>query len=246
MERPEKLTRAIVAIDGLDTRAVLPATGPHPAFRQVNGVPAADLLLRHLAQQGITDAWLVSRSLPGMVVHYFGDGTSWGLRVTHVRQDGPQGSGGSISAARDHITESVLLIDGTLVTNVRLGALFDAHRRVDVDVTMCVSTVVRESAGLPQVRVEEPAGLIRVILPDAPLAAENDDLRGIGAYIIEPESVQPLESAGVNADWIGDVLPELADRGRVQIWVPDADISFDVPRRVRTMRMQSGRGTSAN
>ena len=135
MNRPNNLTRAVVLIDGLDPRAVLPATGPHPAFRDVNGAPAADSLLRHLAGQGITDAWLVSRTLPGMVVHYFGDGSGWGLRATHVRQDGPAGSGGGLMAARQYITESTLLIDGALTTDLQLGEMFDAHRSADVDVT---------------------------------------------------------------------------------------------------------------
>ena len=243
MNRPNNLTRAVVLIDGLDPRAVLPATGPHPAFRDVNGAPAVDSLLRHLARQGITDAWLVSRTLPGMVVHYFGDGSAWGLRATHVRQDGPAGSGGGLMAARQYITESTLLIDGALTTDLQLGEMFDAHRSADGDVTICLVDDVRESAGLPRVRIDTSSNLINAIHLDPPFPTGPQTLCAVGAYIVEPESIEALETAGVNADWIRDVLPGLAEGGRAQAYVTDTKTGFDLPRRVRAMQMQPQHGS---
>lgn len=241
MSPPDKLTRAIVLIDGLDPRAVLPATGPHPAFRDVNGTPAADALLRHLAGQGITDVRLVSRALPGMVVHYFGDGNRWGIRATHVRQDGPPGSGGALMAARQHITESTLVIDGALVTDLQLAPMFDAHRSADTDVTMCLAAEIKETAGLPRAQTDSSSGFVQEILTDPPFPAGPEILVGVGVYIIEPEAVEPLQKAGANADWVTDVLPALAPQNRIRGWQTDADTRFDLPRRVRVMHSQAGR-----
>ena len=241
MTRPTKLTRVVILIDGLDRRAILPATGPHPAFRDVDGTPAADMLLTHLAGQGITDAWLVSRALPGMVVHYFGDGSRWRVRATHVRQDGPPGSGGALMAVRNHITESTLVIDGALVTNFDLAAMFDAHRSTDIDVTMCLAGEVRETAGLPRARTDPSSRFVREILIDPPFPDEPEILLGVGVYIIEPEAVVPLQEAGVNADWVMDVLPDLAGQSRVHGWQADPGTRFDLPRRVRVMHTQAGR-----
>ena len=126
--RPIGLSHSIVLVDGFDPRAVLPATGPHPAFRDVNGTPVVDRLLQHLAQQGITDIHFVTRTLPGMVVHYFGDGSRWGVRASHIRQDSPPGSGGALRAAQQYITESTLIIDGALAADLDMTAMFEAHR----------------------------------------------------------------------------------------------------------------------
>ena len=241
MNHPDKLTRAIALIDGLDPRAVLPATGSHPAFRDVNGMPAAAALLRHLAGQGITEVWLVSRALPGMVVHYFGDGSRWGVRATHIRQDGAPGSGGALMAVRHHITESTLVIDGALVTDFRLNAMYDAHRAVDADLTMCVSNEVNETAGLPRGRMDPSSRLVQDILTTPPFPEDADILCGVGVYIIEPEAVEPLQEAGVNADWVTDVLPTLARQSRVHGWRAGPGIRFDLPRRVRVMHSQTGR-----
>ena len=241
MTRLTNLTRAILLIDGLDPRAVLPAAGLHPAFRDVNGVPAADTLLRHLAGQGITDVWLVSRALPGMVVHYFGDGSRWGLSATHVRQDGPPGSGGALMAVRNQIAEPTLVIDGALVTNLQLSPMFDAHRSADADVTMCLARDLGESAGLPRARTDPSSRLVREILIDPPFPDEPEILLGVGVYIIEPKVVVPLQEAGVNADWVTDVLPILAGQSRVQGWQADPADRFDLPRRVRVMHSQAGR-----
>ena len=241
MKPPDKLTRAIVLIDGLDPRAVLPAAGPHPAFRDVDGTPAADALIRHLAEQGINDVWLVSRALPGMVVHYFGDGSRWGVRAAHLRQDGPPGSGGALMAARQHITESTLVIDGALVTDFQLTAMYDAHRSVDTDVTMCLAAEIKETAGLPRAQTDSSSGFVREILTAPPFPADPEILVGVGVYIIEPEAVEPLQKAGVNADWVTDVLPALARQNRVRGWQANPGARFDLPRRVRVMHSQTGR-----
>ncbi len=245
MRRPDTLTQAVILIDGFDPRAVLPATGPHPAFRQVDGIPASDALLRHLAGQGITDAWLVSRSLPGMVVHYFGDGSRWGIRATHVRQDGSPGSGGALTAVRQQITESTLVIDGALVTNLELASMFEAHRSADVDLTMCLADDVQETAGLPRARTDTHSGLVREILIEPPFPTDVGVSCGVGAYIAEPEAVQPLQTAGVNADWVRDVLPKFAAESRILGWQPEAGAQFDLPRRVRMMHSQLGRSLSS-
>ncbi len=245
MNRPEVLTRAIILIDGFDPRAVMPASGPHPAFRDIDGVPAADLLLRRLSAQGITDAWLVSRNLPGLVVHYFGDGGAWGLRATHVRQDGPAGSGGAMAAARQYVTESTLLIDGALVTTVPVATLFKAHRRMDVDATMCLTASVGESAGLPRARIDRASGLVRQIFPEPPFPESEDTLCAVGAYIIEPAAALQ-ESNAMSADWVRDALPGLAERERVGGWEADAGVTVDLPRRVRAVRLGQRPGAVRN
>lgn len=245
MRPPDKLTRAIVLIDGLDPRAVLPATGPHPAFRDVNGTPAADALLRHLAGQGITDAWLVSRALPGMVVHYFGDASRWGVRATHIRQDGPPGSGGALMAALRHITESTLVVDGALATDLQLTAMFDAHRSIDTDITMCLAAEIEETMGLPRAQMDQYSRLVRAILINPPFPPDPEILYGVGVYIIEPEAVGHLQRAGVNADWVTDVLPPLAQQSRVQGWQANPETRFDLPRRARVMHSRTGRASPA-
>ncbi|MCY4575597.1 MAG: sugar phosphate nucleotidyltransferase [Chloroflexi bacterium] len=241
MTRPDSLAHAVVLIDGFDPRAVLPATGPHPAFRDADGVPAADALFRHLAGQGITDVWLVSRALPGMVVHYFGDGSRWGVSATHVRQDGSPGSGGALSAVRRQITESTLVIDGALVTDLELGAMFEAHRSADADLTMCLTDDVQETAGLPRALTDSSSPLVQQVLTDPPFPANPEILVGVGVYIVEPEAVEPLQTAGVNADWVTDVLPDLARQSRVRGWQANPGARFDLPRRVRVMHSQTGR-----
>ena len=241
MGSPDKLTRAIILIDGFDPRAVLPAAGPHPAFRDVNGTPAADMLLRHLAEQGITDVWLVSRALPGMVVHYFGDGSQWEVRATHVRQDGSPGSGAALVASRQHVTQSTLVIDGALVTDFQLTAMYDVHRSVDADVTMCLAAEIKETAGLPRAQTDSSSGFVREILTDPPFPTDSETLVGVGVYIIEPKAVEPLQKAGVNADWVTDVLPDLARQNRVRGWQANPGAQFDLPRRVRVMHSQTGR-----
>ena len=176
-----------------------------------------------------------------MVVHYFGDGSRWGVRATHIRQDGPPGSGGALMAARHHITGSTLVIDGALATDLQLTAMYDAHRSVDADVTMCLAAEIEETAGLPRAQTDSSSGSVQQVLVDPPFPADPQILVGVGVYIIEPEAVEPLQKAGVNADWVTDILPVLARQNRVRGWQANPGAQFDLPRRVRVMHSQTGR-----
>ena len=236
MRPQEGFTRAVVLIDGFDPRAVLPAIAPHPAFRDVNGAPAADALLQHLAGQGITDVWLVCRTLPGLVVHYFGDGSRWGIRATHLRQDGRPGSGGALMAAREQLTETTLIIDGALATDMNLSLVIEAHRRENAALTMCLAGELQEAAGLPRARVDRSTGRVSEILIDSPPQPDGETpLYGVGVYIAEPEAVEPLWTARVSTDWVRDILPTLAEQGLIQAWQAEPGTRFDLPRRARAM-----------
>ena len=252
MTDQRKVTRALVLMDGFDSRTIMPLTGVHPAFRDVNGAPAADSLMRHLASQGITDARLVCRNLPGLVVHYFSDGAEWGIRLSYMPQDRPLGSGGAIAQARSWLEETTLLIDGGLATNAPLSGIGETHGRSGADVTICVATPLAAPGGTPVVLMERQTGQVTEIHPDASASrAEiavpdgHELLVGVGIYIIEPAAAAGLDDNRV-VDWLADVLPELARGGRVVGWLAGDDAQFNFAPRRRALALDQRGGATRN
>ncbi len=248
MTSQERVTRALVLMDGFDSRSIMPLTGVHPAFRPVDGAPAADTLMRHLAQQSITDALLVCRNLPGLVVHYFRDGAEWGLRLSYLPQDRPLGSGGAIAQARSWLTETTLLIDGGLSTNLSLSDVIATHRATGADATMCLARPGAAPGGVPGALMERESRFVTDIYPDysasranAPVPEGHDLLVGVGIYIIEPAAASGLDENRV-VDWLADVLPDLARRRRVagRMAGDDARFNFAPSRRALSLEQRGG------
>ena len=248
MTNQDKATRALVLMDGFDSRSIMPLTGVHPAFRDVDGTPSADALMRHLAHQGITDALLVCRNLPGLIVHYFSDGAEWGLRLSYMPQDRPLGSGGAIAHARSWLTETTLLIDGGLSTNLSLSGLIETHRAIGADATMCLARPGSVPGGAPGALWERESRSVTDIYPDYsasradPSVPEGHDLLvGVGIYIIEPAAASNLDENRV-LDWLANVLPDLARHRRVAGWMAgdDARFNFAPSRRALSLEPRGG------
>ena len=248
----DRVTRALVLMDGFDSRSIMPLTGVHAAFRDVAGAPAADSLMRHLASQGIRDARLVCRNLPGLVVHYFSDGAEWGLRLSYLSQDRPLGSGGAIAQARSWLAETTLLIDGGLATNVSLSGIGETHSRTGADVTICLAMPHAAPGGTPVVLMDRETGRVTEIHPDVSASrAEisvpdgHELLVGVGIYIIEPAAAADLDDNRV-VDWLADVLPGLAGGGRVVGWLAGDDAQFNFAPRRRALSLDQRGGPIRN
>lgn len=221
-----KAVRAVVVMDGLDRSRRLRSADDHPAFQRVNGLPIVDRLIRHLASQDIVDICLVGHHLPGLVTHYFGDGSQMGTDITYIYQERPLGSGGALAQAVDFCTTTTLLVPGTVTTQVSIHSMLASHHASGADVTMALEALA-DADKRPRALVDEQNGRITSYLPNRDAVNEQKSslfLVDAGIYLVEPGVAHEL-TPGVALDWRWDVLPTLVEHRRVQGWSSEASTS---------------------
>ncbi len=111
--------KALVLTGGAG-RTLVPFSATRPkAMTVVAGGSLLRRTLQHLREAGITDITIVVGQHGHVVENTFGDGSSLGLNLTYVRQEGAQGIADAILRARSKFTpaEYFVLVYGDVVTS---------------------------------------------------------------------------------------------------------------------------------
>ena len=217
LERAERPTWAVVMAGGQGTRLrPLTDTVPKPMLR-VAGRPILERIVLHLVGFGIRRVFLSVNYLGHVIEEHFGDGGAFGCRVEYLREEQPLGTAGALGLLPGPPPETLLLLNGDLVTSADLGSMLAFHASGRYDATIgirrylhtvpfgCIEregsrvTALEEKPTLERevntgIYALEPA-VVGMVRPGAPLsmpaliAQVLDAGRPVGAFEIEDDWV---------------------------------------------------------
>jgi len=147
---------------------------------------------------------------PRRIEEMFGDGADVGIKIRYVVEPAPLGTAGAVKYAGDKLTESVVVFNGDVLTQLDLGAVIRMHRERQARATIVLTPVDDPTAyGLVET---DASGNIRRFLekPKADEITTNNINAGI--YILEPETFDRIPS---DVAWSIErsYFPSLVERG---------------------------------
>lgn len=182
--------RAVILAGGIGSRLRPYTTVIPKPLMPLGEHPILEILLMQLARQGFDRVDICIGYLGHLIRAVVGDGSRQGIEVAYHEEDEPLGTMGALAnigdIARD---ESVLMMNGDILTDLDFAAVVEAHDASEAAATICVM----------RRRVDMEFGVIEV--------DDNGDLAG---YHEKPSS-DVLVSIGVNVV-NGDALAYL-ERG---------------------------------
>jgi NDP-sugar pyrophosphorylase family protein len=147
---------------------------------------------------------------PRRVEEIFGDGEGLGLKLRYVVEPMPLGTAGAVRYAGDSLTESVVVFNGDVLTQVDLAAVLRLHRERNAKATIVLTPVENPSAyGLVDT---DPDGTIRRFLEKP----GEDDITcntiNAGIYVLEPDTFDRIPK---DVAWSIErsFFPSLIERG---------------------------------
>ena len=129
---------------------------------------------------------------PRRIEEIFGDGADVGIKIRYVVEPAPLGTAGAIKYAGDNLTESVVVFNGDVLTEIDLAAVIRLHRERQAKATIVLTPVDNPSAyGLVET---DAAGNIRRFIekPNADEITTNHINAGI--YVLEPDTFDRIPS----------------------------------------------------
>jgi mannose-1-phosphate guanylyltransferase len=164
--------RGVVLAGGLGQR-LRPHTAAVPKpLLPLAGRPVLEILLRQLGSQGFRRIDLCVGHLSRLVRAHFGDGRDLGLRIDYHEEAEPLGTIGPLRAIPGiREDESVLVVNGDILTDVDFAAIVETHERDGADATVCLTrrdltcdfgVVEVDESGLLATFVEKPASPVMV------------------------------------------------------------------------------------
>jgi NDP-mannose synthase len=135
--------KAVILAGGRGTR-LLPHTADMPKpLVPIGGKPVLELVLAYLRRQGVTDAVLSTGHLGEMIRTVFQDGSRFGLRLEYSQEDTALGTAGPLDLIRDRLTETFLVVNGDVLTDLDLARFRASHETAAnaATVALCERTV---------------------------------------------------------------------------------------------------------
>ena len=109
----------------------------------VAGIPVTEHQLMMAKAAGIKEIVLATSYLSEVFTPYFGDGSAWGMSIKYAVEKEPLGTGGAIRNAAQllHTQESVVILNGDVLSSHDLSEQIRQHEAHDADVTLHLTQV---------------------------------------------------------------------------------------------------------
>ena len=129
---------------------------------------------------------------PRRIEEMFGDGADLGIKIRYVVEPVPLGTAGAIKYAGDKLTESVVVFNGDVMTQLDLAAVIRMHRERQARATIVLTPVDNPSAyGL--VETDDQNNIRRFIEKPKPEEITTNHINA-GIYILEPDTFDRIPS----------------------------------------------------
>lgn len=217
---PDRITRlqAVIMAGGLGKR-MRPLTEDTPKpMLPVAGRPIMERMIERLRDAGVQRVSITTHHQSDKITAHFGDGKGFGVEIDYISEDRPLGTAGSL-AQLDRTDDTMLVVNGDVLTDVDFGAMLDFHHEHRADLTVAVC----------RYDVEVPYGVVECDGPIVRALAEKPVMNlfvNAGIYLLEPAACTLVRS-GERLD-MTELIERLLGEGRRIVGFPIREDWIDV------------------
>ena len=147
---------------------------------------------------------------PRRIEEIFGDGSDVGISIRYVVEPAPLGTAGAVRYAGDNLTESVVVFNGDVLTQIDLAAVLRLHRERQAKATIVLTPVENPTAyGL--VETDAAGNVTRFLEKPNPDEITTNNINA-GIYVLEPDTFDRIPK---DVSWSIErsYFPSLVERG---------------------------------
>jgi len=160
---------------------------PKPML-EISGKPILEHIILNAKEKGFIN-FIISLHFMGEVIEdYFKDGSSLGVKINYLKEREPLGTAGAISLIDSSISDSFVVTNGDVLTDIDYGDLTDFHTKNGAFATMAVR----------QHELQNPFGVVKtngmeiIDIEEKPI---NISYINAGVYVFKPLILDHLKRA---------------------------------------------------
>jgi NDP-sugar pyrophosphorylase family protein len=163
-----------------------------------------------LKRAGIKDITLSLSYQPGKIRDIFGEGDELGLHINYVVEATPKGTAGAYKHSQEHLTQTTVVFNGDILTDVDVAEVVARHREKKAAATIVLASVDNPSAyGLVETDAE---GRVRRFIEKPKPDQITCNTINAGIYVLEP-GVLDLIPQGEKFSFEYQLFPALLEAG---------------------------------
>ena len=111
----------------------------------INGKPILEIILEQCINFGIRNFYISVHYLAEKIINYFGDGSKWNVNIKYVKEQEPLGTAGALRLLPNDFGESLILINGDVLSKINFQDVLKYHEVNSADVTICAREQILNS-----------------------------------------------------------------------------------------------------
>lgn len=178
----------------------------------IAGRPMMEYTVAWLRHWGVTQIGMNLHHRPRVVMDHFGDGSSFGVRLTYSVEETILGTAGGVKRLSGFLDETFVLVYGDVLTDFELKALVSFHfaRPKGPHVTISLYHAATPSdCGIVSLDGQER---VTSFVEKPPIHEISSDLANAGVLIVDPELLEHVPD-GCFYDFGQDLFPALLESG---------------------------------
>jgi len=202
--------KAIILVGGEGLRLrPLTCNLPKPMVPIVNR-PFLEHMVERLKRHHIDEIILAICYLPDRIQRHFGDGSGFGVKLSYAVEQTPLGTGGAVKNSERFLTDTFLVFNGDIFSDLDLTEMIKFHRAHKAKVTIALTPVEDPTAyGVVEL---DSQNRVKGFVEKPSRDKVTSDLINAGIYVMEPEMLE-LIPAGVHSMLERGLFPDLVKRG---------------------------------
>jgi len=101
--------------------------------------PILEIVIQQLKQAGFKHILIATGHLEELIRAYFQDGTKQGVQIDYSKEEEPLGTAGPLNLLRDQLTETFLLMNGDVLSDLDFSKFLEFHRNQGSTATVALS-----------------------------------------------------------------------------------------------------------
>ena len=182
--------KAVILVGGEGTRLRPLTYHVHKCMAPVLNRPFLEHMIYYLKEHGVDDIILALCYLPESIKTHFGDGSTFGVKLTYVLEDSPLGTAGAVKNTEKHLEGPFLVFNGDIFTDIDLGEMFSLHRDRGAKVTIALTPVEDPSAyGVVET---DSQGKVKRFVEKPPREEATTNMINAGIYILDEDILRDI------------------------------------------------------
>lgn len=137
---PKKLDNPVFLMAGGFGSRLRPLTNDTPKpLLKVGEKPILEKIIIQFSEYGFYNIFISTHYKAEQVRRYFGNGSRWGVNIEYIHEENPLGTAGSLGLLpKEKINQSIIMMNGDILTKVNLHQLLEYHLEQNCCATMCL------------------------------------------------------------------------------------------------------------
>jgi len=217
--------KLIIIAGGKGTRLGLEDI-PKPMVK-ICGKPILELQIELAKRYGIQDIYILSGHLSNIIIDYFGNGKKWGVNISHIVENKPLGTAGSVKQLEGMLKDRFMVFYGDTIMDIDLKSFIEYDKEHNNSIANLIVHPNDHPYDSDLVEIDKENKIIQFHSKPHDNDKNYFNLVNAALYIFSPKIFDYIQK-NICCDFGKDIFPKILNDNQLMIAYKNAEYLKDM------------------